>query len=290
MGGSRMIENLKGIHETVNYKANTNLRLYHNTEYEDYPLHWHTPLEIIMPTENDYTVICSNHTFHLNTGDILLICPGVIHSLYAPLIGQRIIFQAELSMLHQLKEFESVLSLLTPAFYISPATYPSIYEPLQSLLLEISNEYAQDHPLSEAMIYAKLIEVFVIIARNHKQNAAKVEVSRNKQKEYTEKFIAICNYINDHCCEPLSLDQVAKIAGFSKYHFTRLFKQFTNVSFYRYVNGKRITLAESLLINPELTITEIAYQCGFSSISSFIRMFKLLKFCTPTEFRNMYTN
>ena len=77
-------------------------------------------------------------------------------------------------------------------------------------------------------------------------------------------------------------------AGFSKYHFTRLFKQFANTSFYKYLNQKRIEQAERLLINPQLSITEVSLASGFSSLSAFIRMFRLLKGCTPTEYRAMY--
>ena len=43
-----MIEHLDGIHETVTYKENSSLRLFVNTDCEDYPIHWHTPMEIIM--------------------------------------------------------------------------------------------------------------------------------------------------------------------------------------------------------------------------------------------------
>ena len=51
-----MIEHLDGIHETVTYKENSSLRLFVNTDCEDYPIHWHTPMEIIMPLEGTYTV------------------------------------------------------------------------------------------------------------------------------------------------------------------------------------------------------------------------------------------
>ena len=44
-----MIENLNGIHETVKYKEYSNVKLFINAEAEDYPIHWHTPMEIIMP-------------------------------------------------------------------------------------------------------------------------------------------------------------------------------------------------------------------------------------------------
>ncbi len=283
-----MIENLKGIHETVNYKKNTNLRLYYNTVCENYPPHWHTPVEIIMPLENSYTVRLGDHKIILNNGDIIIICPGVIHSLEAPEHGERIIFQAEISMFHLIKEMESVLSLISPVLTVTPANAPDIHRELQKLLLKIAEEYTQNNPLSEPAIYASLLELFVLIGRSYTENTDRFDTHNQKQKEYTEKFISICNYINEHCTEDLTLDEIAERAGFSKYHFTRLFKQFTDVTFYRYLNQKRIACAERLLTNPEISVTEVALQCGYSSLSAFLRMFKLIKQCTPTEFRNLY--
>lgn len=285
-----MIENLKGIHETVNYKSDSNLRLYRNTETEDYPQHWHTPVEIIMPVRNQYSVLLGEHCFSLNAGDIIFICPGVIHALKAPSEGERIIFQAEISPLNALKKFESILGLFSSAIIISPAEAPAIHTRIQELLLEICTEYNENTPLSEVSIYAKLLEMFVLIGRNHAENTDHFDVGNQKQKEYTEKFISICNYIQEHCTEELSLDEIAEIAGFSKFHFSRLFKQFTNATFYKYLNQKRIAHAELLLANPEISVTQVALHSGFSSLSAFIRMFKLVKNCTPTEFRNMYTH
>lgn len=284
-----MIENLKGIHETVNYKEYTNIRLYDNTEAEDYPAHWHTPLEIIMPLTNTYSVLYNSHTFKLKPGEIILICPGVIHSLKAPKAGRRIIFQAELPMFHEMKESESILSLLNPTFIITPETFPEIHDKLYHYMLEIMEEYKKDLPLTETKIYSMLLEMFALIGRNHTENVYLLDTANIRQKKYTEKFIFICNYISSHCTEELTLEEVASLAGFSKYHFTRLFKQFMNVSFYKYVNKKRIATAETLLINPQLSITEVALRSGFSSQSAFIRMFKIIKSCTPTEFRQMYT-
>ena len=109
-----------------------------------------------------------------------------------------------------------------------------------------------------------------------------------KQEEYIEKFIEICNYISAHCSDELNLEAVASMSGFSKFYFSRLFKQFTNVSFYKYVNQKRIEKAAEMLTEPNISITNVALSCGFESLSSFIRMFKIVKGCTPTEFRNMY--
>ena len=60
----------------------------------------------------------------------------------------------------------------------------------------------------------------------HKRKAEQ-QPSRDKQQEYAEKFMEVCEYINAHFSEDLKLEDVAEMAGFSKFHFTRLFKQFT---------------------------------------------------------------
>jgi len=283
-----MIENLSGIHETVNYKSNTHLRLYNNREHEDYPQHWHTPIEIIMPAINTYTVCLGEESILLAPGDILIICPGVIHSLHAPESGERMIFQADLSILQGLGEIESVLTLLSPAILLSTDSAPDIHEKIQTLLTQINDAYHDNAALSEASIYAALLSVFVLIGRNYTENTVRFDAGYHKHQEYTEKFIYICNYINEHCSENLTLDEIAERAGFSKFHFTRLFKQFTNITFYKYLNQKRIAKAELLLTDKSLSITEIALRSGFSSLSAFIRMFKIIKHCTPTDFRKMY--
>lgn len=286
-----MIESLNGIFETINYKQSTSIKLYDNDEYEDYPAHWHTPPEIIMPTENIYTVECYNQIITLREGDIILICPGCIHTLYAPEKGRRIIFQADINPLRFMKEIETLVTIISPLIVITPENFPSIYDKLKSLLLEIKDEYlSSSTSFSEVSIYSKTLEIITLIGRS--RAAAGMETSSpdapRKHEEYIEKFIEICNYISVHCSDELNLEAVASMSGFSKFYFSRLFKQFTNVSFYKYVNQKRIEKAAEMLTEPNISITNVALSCGFESLSSFIRMFKIVKGCTPTEFRNMY--
>ena len=282
-----MIEVLNGIRETVVYKEIEGFVLFDNTQYEAYPDHWHTPIEIIMPLKNPYEVSCRTANYLLQEGDLLIINSGVIHSMPA-MHGERLIFQADFSLLHNVADIESTLSKISPALLVTPESVPDIHEQLKNLMLDICKEYFSDSILISASVYSKLIEMLVLIGREYTAKGNAFDVTRSKQKEYTEKFITVCNHIHEHCTEDLNLDDVAALAGFSKYHFTRLFKRFTGISFYKYLNKKRIEHAEKLLVDPELSITEVALQSGFSSLSAFIRMFKLIKDCTPTEFRNMY--
>ena len=291
--GDDMIESLNGIYETVNYKQSTSIKLYENDDFEDYPPHWHTTPEIIMPTENSYTVECYNETFRLKEGDIIFICPGCVHSLYAPKDGgKRIIFQADIIPLRFMKKTETILSLISPLVVITPEEYPDVYEKVKDLLFEICEEYNGNDSFSEFAIYGKLLEIFKLIgsSRANYETDKKIIGRDKKQDNYIEKFIGICDYISQHFTEELTLEDIADRSGFSKYYFSKLFKQFTNMSFYKYVSQKRIEKASELLIVPDLSVTTIALNCGFDSLSSFIRMFKLFKGCTPTEFRSMYSH
>ena len=285
-----MIETLNGIFETVNYKQNTSIKLYDNDEYEDYPPHWHTTMELIMPMDNIYTVECNNQTFTLREGDIILICPGCVHTLFAPPTGHRIIFQPDATALRFIKDIETLLNAIAPLIVITPESFPSTHGKIRELLIEIKNEYlSSSSSFSEAIIYSRLLEIIALIGRNYRRKPETQSVHvMIKQEEYMKKFIEICNYINEHCSEDLNLDDIAKMSGFSKFYFSRMFRQFANVSFYKYVNMKRIAKASELLTEPQNSITDVAINCGFSSLSSFIRMFKIIKGCTPTEFRNMY--
>ncbi len=284
-----MIEQLDGNKETVNYASNTSIRLYDNDEQEDYPVHWHTPLEIIMPTKNNYTVYCNNIEYVLNEGDILFISSGVLHQLHAPDNGRRFIILADLTPLNSMREFESLTAILSPIVHITPANSPKIHEGLQRLIHSIATEYKSDAVFKDTVIYSKLISIFALIGRNSTLEKTAIDTNSSKELEYSKIFLSVCDYINKHFSENITLEQVADLAGFSKYHFSRIFRQYADIPFYQYLNKKRIMHAATLLMEPDMSITEISLQCGFSSISAFIRMFKIHKNCTPSEFKKMYS-
>lgn len=283
-----MIEVLNGIKETVVYKEIQGFKVHDNTDYETYPDHWHTPLEIIMPVENYYDISTKQEMITVQEGDLLLINSGVVHGMPSAIHGERFILQVDISLLHNVVDIESTLSTIPQALLLTSKTAPFIHEKLRELMLEICQEYFSDTILTSASIYSKLLEMLVLIGREYAGKRSSFDITSGKSKEHTEKLMAVCSYIHDHCTEDLCLDDAASLAGFSKYHFSRLFKNFTGVSFYKYLNKKRIEHAEKLLVDPSLSITEVALQSGFSSLSAFIRMFKLIKDCTPTEFRALY--
>lgn len=284
-----MIENLQGLHETVNYKADTTIRLYDNTETDYYPVHWHTPIEIIMPIDSTYEIMCANAKFVLEPYDVCMICPGIVHSMGTNNDGRRIIFQLEPGALRQVKGIDYILTDFSPAIIVNKNTQEEIHKQVINIIMDIKNEYFSGNLNSDLMIYSKFIELIVLLSRHCTKMPESYDFSSSKNKEMAEKIQKACNYINEHCTEELSLESVAEANGFSKFYFARSFKLFTNNSFYKYLTQRRIYMAECLLIESNYSVTDIALRCGFSNISTFIRMFKIINNCTPTEFKNKYT-
>jgi AraC-like DNA-binding protein len=93
------------------------------------------------------------------------------------------------------------------------------------------------------------------------------------------------DYIHDHYKEQLSLDELAALAGVSKYHFVRQFKARTGNTPYQYVLSLRIAEAKRLLGAGRTSVTGICFDLGFASLSSFYRMFGRATGMTPEQYR-----
>ena len=92
-------------------------------------------------------------------------------------------------------------------------------------------------------------------------------------------------YIDKHKNEELSLADVAKTAGASVFHFCKVFHKATGLTFTDYVARIRLEDARTRLLNPNLRVSEIAYDVGFQSLTQFNRTFKRVFGQSPSEFR-----
>jgi AraC family transcriptional regulator len=110
-------------------------------------------------------------------------------------------------------------------------------------------------------------------------------------KEYYFRINKSIDYIKENLHEELSLEKLAILSNFSKFHFHRIFKSVTGTTINEFVKNAKIERALFFLMNnPSKTISDIANDCGFLSISSFSRSFRDVKQTTPSEWRKLYKN
>ena len=85
--------------------------------------------------------------------------------------------------------------------------------------------------------------------------------------------------------EPLDLDELARTANFSRYHFLRAFRRAFHATPHEYLTHKRIERAKELLAQSEFTITEICLEVGFESLGSFSTLFHRIVGWSPSIYR-----
>ena len=96
------------------------------------------------------------------------------------------------------------------------------------------------------------------------------------------------DHIDKHFTEPIELDDVAAIAMLSKYHFHRSFTATYGVTPAAYLTQRRIERAQDLLRATNLTVTEVCFAVGYSSLGSFSSRFSELVGETPSAFQRRY--
>ncbi len=135
-------------------------------------------------------------------------------------------------------------------------------------------------PFKEHEAIVKLLRIFaqhLSMLSNRlvvqQENAEPPAITRAKQ------------YIQAHQSEKLTLGQVARAVNMSTFYFCKIFKKATGTNFTDYVSRVRVEKARNLLLNPNLRISEIAYEVGFQSLTHFNRVFKKILGQSPTEYR-----
>ena len=92
-------------------------------------------------------------------------------------------------------------------------------------------------------------------------------------------------YIQEHQTEHLRLGHVAKAVNTSTFYFCKMFKKVTGINFTDYLGRVRIEKSKNLLLNPNLRVSEIAFEVGFQSLTHFNRVFKKILGQSPTQYR-----
>ena len=284
-----MIKNLSGDFETVEYESKRSVLLHDNHETEAYPVHWHDALELVMPLENKYVVNVAEKDYVIEEHEVLIVPPSELHSMPYEIPGHRIIFQCDNSMLSGVPAVEPVMRGLNAPLLITKKTDSDLHSLAKKIMLDVYSMYNKNSELDDVRIYTAVINLLTAVRRFQlEQSKLTLECDDEKLVEYSEKFNVVMQYIDANYMYDLSLDQLAGVAGYSKFHFSRIFKQYYSMSYLQYLNARRTKAAERLLLDPDLTVTEVAMRSGFKSLTTFNRIFKEIKHCTPTDFKKLY--
>lgn len=135
-----------------------------------------------------------------------------------------------------------------------------------------------------------LLQLLDLLASSEEVNEISSAVMPLPRPGSGDRLGVVCEYIESHLPEPIYVEELAVMVGLGRSAFSRLFKRGTGRSVPQYVNELRIARACLLLVETDLTVSQIAMDCGFVSPAHFQRQFRERQHCTPLAYRSQMSS
>lgn len=154
---------------------------------------------------------------------------------------------------------------------------------IQHIIQRLLFLFTENHPSKDVFADFMLRELIIRIL----QTETKKKYSEKAiQLSSTHRLAFIITYIRKNLDKSLTIKKLSEKIHMSESNFHRVFKNELNISPIEFINNERIKLATSLLQNPDKKIKEVYMECGFNSLSYFIRIFKRKKQLSPKAYQS----
>lgn len=234
--------------------------------------HWHENIEVLCCIDGQGTVICDSDIINVKKGDTVIINTRCIHSIMAK------------------SSFKYYFLMIDNSYFAENGiNKENIYfkrmftdEASNKIFDNINETYETEDEFSLAKKRSSVLEYILFLCKNYSMKNIKSEKVYSK---VYNRVVEVMDYINQNYAKKIALDEIAEVAGYSKYHFARLFKDITGFTIVEHINAKRCGEAKKLLIKTDKPVSQICYECGFESCSYFSKTFKKLYGCMPSQYR-----
>lgn len=262
-------------------------------DFSKVPLHWHDEMELIYIKKGQGIVTVDYLLYHVNSGDILVIVPGRLHSIEQEkgysMEYENIIFQPSMLLPRQsdictTKYFQPLFqNQLNIPEYLSPKRH---YYKEAARCLDQADLLCQHRPPAyEISVKAQMLQFFYVLF-SHLNDSSPCQSVEQRQSRSVEKAKLISKHIENHYAQKLTIKEMAQVCSLSQSHFMKFFKSTFGMPFIPYLREYRLIMASRLLLTSSSSILEIAEETGFENLSYFNRSFKAMYGQTPKEFRN----
>ena len=250
---------------------------YRECDPRTYPLHFHQEWELEFFLKGEGYQLLNGVRHPIKRGTFYLICPADIHNqiLTKPSHYYNLMFYSCLFPEDFLNRF------LMQEHCLYTQLNENEIKQVQTIFELISQADASDHPLRNNMVSA-LVEYLMCFLLSTETTAATSPMDTLKNKQGMKQALA---YAHTHMKDPIKLQDVAQYAGFSVNYFSRVFHSFSGIAFSEYLNTVPLQQAKKLLLATNMNVTEIGLECGFNTLTHFLRQFKKKYQMTPLQMR-----
>lgn len=286
-------------HETVIRYPGTSehsgytVRIYESTvefQHRDFFAHKHSDFEFSLVVSGKGVYALRDGACRIEAGDVFLFGANQVHCITdtegdEPMLLFNVQFESRLiwsplsNMLNE--KYLQLFNGKCEKLYGESPTTARIAAIMQRLRQECRNRELG----YQLMVKAYLYEMIGELIRGCGVSFAENDPTRRESLLCVDRAMT---YINEHLDAPLTLEEIANYAGFSRTYFTTVFSELNGLSTWNYITIRRIEKSCELLKTTDLSVIEIAERCGYSNLSNFNRMFLRIVGSSPRDYRRMH--
>ena len=256
---------------------------------DSFPLHWHDEMEIIYVKNGVGTVTVQSHEYVVKSGDIVIIPPQTVHSISG---YENESFDYNNVLFH----FSMITGLggdITYEKYLRPIYMHTLIPPYLAVsgsklneqicgeLRELIENKDRRDEWDELMIKSNLYRIMHYICKSS-EKATDLETSLHNNYDRLKNVLSL---VQTNFAEQISVEEAAKICGYSPSYFMKIFRDLTGRSFNRYLVDYRLEQAATRLSKGKEKIIVVSEECGFNNLSYFTRAFEAKYSMSPSKYR-----
>ena len=258
-------------------------------------MHWHDHLEIALVLEGRGAFLFGRRALPAEPGDVFFIDNSQPHVALAEAGGALrlllVLFRPELIAGPGCRELD--LGYLAP-FRIDGRTASArvrgssaLAAALAPVLGELRETWDRHGPAERHLMDATLRRALGLAIRE--RGASSADAAARAAADRREQIRPVLAYVDRHCRESITLDDVAEVVHVSPSRVRHVFKDVTGVGFKEYVTHVRVAEAKRLLLGTDLSVAEIARAVSYTNLHQFYRVFYRSCAMSPGEYRRYYT-
>ena len=269
-------------HRTVDFKILKESRMGQAREESE---RFHRYHELYYIAEGKCSVFIGQRTYRLQAGDFALIPAGTLHKTDFTSHGQNTKYVISFSV-NTARQIDAFLETEIAETGIRAGKIKAPVQRQEAVLLLVNRmlyEFENQPPLGRSLCLALLAELLISLQRyraGEAENDGIEDTAHGRMRE-------VAAYLCEHSREQITLSEVAAHFAVSPSHLSRVFHRETGFGLREYLVHYRIRQACDLLLNSDLSVTQIADQCGFSDSNYFGDAFKKATGLSPREYRKL---
>ncbi|MEP7256896.1 MAG: AraC family transcriptional regulator [Flavitalea sp.] len=282
------------LHLPVNPKESFVAR---SLDYKYYPTPWHfhPEYELILVTESTGKRFIGDNISDFKPGDLLLLGPNLPHvhrndaiyykpgsKLHARIIVVHFLESAFGEQFHHIPETKALQKLFS-----SSVRGLQIVGKTNTLITAKMHELCELKGFSR---WLKLLDILNCMTESNDLRYISAATVKGLNDIESARLNTIFEFAQKNFKREIQVSEIASIVNLAENSFSRFFSQRTRKTFTSFVNEIRLHHASKLLIENEMSVAEICYECGFNNLSNFNRQFRNVYQANPLAYRKQYLN